>query len=415
MASDERNYKRQRGADERFMDARLGTICTHAGDAPQGPEPHPTVTPVYQSTTYYFDRASGMEEFLCGKRDGFAYSRWGSVTNAALARAISSLVGDGATITTASGMAANFTALQAAGLRCGKTLLASREIYGNTYDIIRNHFEPNGARCLFADFNRIPELERLIQAERPDVILFEVLANPTLSVIDAPRVIALAHAGGAKVVVDNTFATPYLYHPFMDGADYETHSLTKYINGHGDALGGSITCRPGEFDALESIVCTQGCVLSPDNAQMIMRGLKTFSLRMRQHCANAAALAAFLAARPEITNTRYPGLPTHPTHGVAKRLFRAGEYGGMLCFDLRGGDKEDAFALIDALRLVTPAGSLGDVKSLIVHPSSTTHHGLGAEEKARIGIGESTLRVSAGIEDTEDLLADFGQALEAAR
>lgn len=401
----------RRESDPRLSGVRLGTICPHAGEGGPGPEPHPTTTPIYQATTYYFDHAASLEEMLEGKREGYAYSRWGTVTNAALERALSTLIGGGTTITTSSGMSANFAALQAAGLRSGKTLVASREIYGNTYDIVRNHFEKNGVRCVFLDLKEGQSAGEAIRRERPDVVFFEVLANPTLSVLDAPAIIAAAHEVGAKVVVDNTFATPYLYRAFMDGVDYETHSLTKYINGHGDALGGSITCRPEEFGNLESIVCTQGCVLSPDAAGLILRGLKTFAVRMRQHCANARAIAAFLQERPEVEKLRFPGLASHPGHGVASRLFKAGEYGGMLCFDLRGCGKAESFAFIDSLRLVTPAGSLGDVTSLIVHPSSTTHHSLSREEKLRIGITDSTLRLSVGIEDPEDLLADIGRAL----
>ena len=404
----------RREADGRLAGARLNTICLHAGDGRFGQEPYPSVVPVFQATTYYFKNASSLEAMLSGQRDGYAYSRWGTVTNAALEKALSTLLGGGVTIATASGMAANFAALQAAGLCNGRTLLVSKEIYGNTYDILKNHFEKNGARCVFADFTDGDSLQKLIDQVRPDVVFFEVLANPTLSVIDAPRVIAAAHAAGARVVVDNTFATPYLYRPFFDGVDFETHSLTKYINGHGDALGGSITCRAEDFRNLENIVCTQGSVLSPDAAKLILRGLKTFGLRMRQHCASAKAIADYLAGRPEIENIRFPGLESHPTHSVAKRLFRGGEFGGMLCFDLKGKGKEDAFKFIDTLKLVTPAGSLGDVKSLIVHPSSTTHHTLSALEKRGIGISESTLRLSVGIEDQEDLLADLEWALKAA-
>jgi len=413
MKHEEAGIDRKREADGRLSGARIDTICLHAGDGPSGAEPFPSVTPVYQATTYYFKHASSLEEMLKGEREGYAYSRWGSVSNSALESALSTLLGGGTTITTSSGMAANFAALQAAGLSSGKTLLVSREIYGNTYDILKNHFEKNGATCIFADFGDGPALERLIAREKPDVVFFEVLANPTLSVIDAPFVIAAAHAAGAKVVVDNTFATPYLYRAYSNGADFETHSLTKYINGHGDALGGSITCAPGDFRNLESIVCTQGSVLSPDAARLIMRGLNTFPLRMRQHCSNARKLADFLAGRPEIDRIRFPGLEGHPSHAVAKKLFRTGEYGGMLCFDLKGKGKEGAFGFIDALKLVTPAGSLGDVKSLIVHPWSTTHHSVSPSEKLGIGISESTLRLSVGIEDPEDLREDIGRALGA--
>jgi len=412
MAEKKTDGDSRRGPDPRMVDAGFGTICIHAGDGPQGSEPYPTSTPVYQSTAYYFDHASGLEDLLNGGRDGYAYSRWGTVTNTALESALSSLIGNGATITTASGMAANFAALQSAGLCSSKTALVSKDIYGNTYDVLKNHFVKNGARCVFTDFTDAAALTKVMMEEKPDVVFFEVLANPMLSIVDAPQVIQAAHAIGAKVVVDNTFATPYLYHPFQDGADYETHSLTKYINGHGDVLGGSVTCRQEDFRNLESVVCIQGSVLSPDSARMIMRGLKTFSLRMRQHCANAKAVAAFLSTRPEIESIRFPGLESHPSHAIAKRLFQANEYGGMLCFDLKGAGKTESFRFIDAMRLITAAGSLGDVKSLIVHPSSTTHHSLSNEEKRAIGIRDSTIRVSVGIEEPEDLLKDIRQALE---
>lgn len=413
MEKDQKAASRKREADARLTNARIDTKCMHAGQGPSGIEPYPSAVPVYQATTYYFQHASSLEAMLAGQREGYAYSRWGTVTNSALECALSTLLGGGVTITTSSGMAANFAALQAAGLRGGATALVSREIYGNTYDILKNHYERGGARCVFADFKDRAGLERLIQEEKPNVVFFEVLANPTLSVIDAPFVIAAAHGVGAKVVVDNTFATPYLYHPFLDGADFETHSLTKYLNGHGDALGGSITCGQEEFGNLESIVCTQGSVLSPDAARLIQRGLATFALRMRQHCSNAKTLATFLSGMAAVENVRFPGLRSHPTHSVAKRLFKPCEYGGMLCFDLMDKGKEDAFRFIDALRLITPAGSLGDVKSLIVHPSSTTHHSLSVEEKRSIGISESTLRLSVGIEDPEDLLEDLKRALKA--
>jgi cystathionine beta-lyase/cystathionine gamma-synthase len=321
-------------------------------------------------------------------------------------------VGGGFTLATASGMAANFLALQAAGAHSGKTLLLSREIYGNVYDIVKNAYSEFGVRCIYADFNDLAGLQLCMQSEKPEVVFFEVLTNPMLSVIDAPQVISMAHAVGARVVVDNTFATPYLYRPFLDGADYETHSLTKYINGHGDVIGGSVTCRKEDFEQLEYLGCTQGSLLSPDSARMTMRGLKTFVLRMRQHCENAKNLAAFLALQPKVCNVRFPGLPSHPAHDTAVKIFKAGQFGGMVCFDLVNGNKEQCFHLIDSLRLAIPAGSLGDVNTLIVHPSSTTHHSLSPEEKMMAGIREATMRVSVGIEDSDDLLHDFSQALE---
>lgn len=404
--------ERYRGFDTRLEGMNLSTQCLHAGEGLAPLNSFPTTTPVYQSTAYYYDASRKLEELLEGQRPGYAYVRWGSPTNAALEIALSTLVGGGRTLAMASGMAADYLALHAAGTGSGKTLLLSREIYGNTYDIVKNAYEEFGVRCIFADFNDLAGLQVKMRSEKPAVVFFEVLTNPMLSVIDAPQVIAMAHAVGAKVVVDNTFATPYLYRPFLDGADFVTHSLTKYINGHGDVMGGSITCREEEFERLEYLACTQGALLSPDCARQVMRGMKTFALRMRQQCENAKALASFLAEQPAVCNLRFPGLPSHPAHQTAKRLFRNDQFGGMVCFDLAGGDKEKCFRFIDALKIAIPAGSLGDVFTLVVHPSSTTHHSLSQEEKQTVGISDATIRVSVGIEDSSDLLNDFSLALD---
>lgn len=401
-----------RGTDRRLDGCGIETRCVHGGELPVGEEPYPGVTPIFQATTYRFESAAHLEEMLSGRREGYAYSRWGSVTATALESAISTLVGGGRTMVAASGMAANFAALQAAGIRNGTTLLASREIYGNTYDIIKGHFSDSGARCEFADFGDLGGLERTMRALRPQAVFFEVLTNPSLTVLDAPKIIALSHSLGARVVVDNTFATPYLYRPFADGADYEVHSLTKYLNGHGDVLGGSVTCADKDFAALESIICTQGNVLSPDSARLIQRGLATFPLRMERHCENAMAIARYLSAQPEVGRVRYPGLEADPHHAAAARLFAPNRFGGMLCFDLREETKDAAFFFMDSLSLITPSGSLGDVKSLVIHPSSTTHKSLGPEEKKKLGIGPATLRLSAGIETKEDIIRDLDQAFE---
>jgi cystathionine gamma-synthase/methionine-gamma-lyase len=404
--------ERYRGFDKRMEGMSLSTQCIHAGEGQKSISSFSATTPLYQAVSYYYENNREMSDLLDGKRAGYSYARWGNPTNAALESALSTLIGGGITLTTASGMAANFLALQAAGAYEGKTLLVSQEIYGNTYDIIKNSFEKFGVRCLYADFKKLDELQHLMKKENPDVVFFEVLTNPMLSVIDAPAIITMAHSVGAKVVIDNTFASPYLYHPFADGVDYEVHSLTKYINGHGDAMGGSITCRAEDFQQLEYLGCTQGAVLSAGNAQLILRGLKTFVLRVRQQNENAKQLAAFLADHPKVSNTRFPGLVNHPAHETAARLFRPGCFGGMVCFDLKDTNRETCFKVIDSLKLALPAGSLGDVFTLALHPASTTHHSLTAEQKHAIGITETTIRVSVGIEEIQDLIADFSQALD---
>lgn len=404
--------ERFRGFDKRVKNMSLSTQCLHAGEGLDAIIAHPTTTPIYQATNYYYDQTQKLADLLEGNYSGYAYARWGTPTNTALESALSTLLGGGMTLTTASGMAANFLALQAAGANNGKTLVISREVYGNTIDVVKSALAKFGVRCVFADFNDLDGLQGVFNYEKPDVIFFEVMTNPMLSVIDAPRVIQMAHNIGAKVVIDNTFATPYLYRPFFDGVDYETHSLTKYINGHGDAMGGSVTCREENFADLERLGCTQGALLSAGNAQLILRGLKTFVLRIRKHCENALQLASFLKDHPKVTRVRFPGLPEHPAHTTAVKLFPPGMFGGMVTFDLKDGNREDCFKVMDALELAVPAGSLGDVYTLVIHPSSTTHHSLKAEEKLAAGINEATIRVSVGIEEISDLITDFSQALE---
>jgi len=412
MNKSEQPEERYRGFDKRMEGMSLCTQCIHAGEGQKAISSFAGTTPLYQAVSYYYENNQEMSDLLDGKRSGYSYARWGNPTNAALESALSTMIGGGFTLTTASGMAANFLAIQAAGAHQGKTLLVSQEIYGNTYDIIKNSFEKFGVRCLYADFKKLDELQHLMQKESPDVVFFEVLTNPMLSVIDAPQVIEMAHSVGAKVVIDNTFASPYLYRPFMDGADYEVHSLTKYINGHGDAMGGSVTCHEEDFSQLEYLGCTQGAILSASNAQLILRGLKTFVLRVRQQGENAKQLAAFLNGHPRVCNTRFPGLANHPAHETASRLFRPGFFGGMVCFDLKDASREMCFKMIDAMKLALPAGSLGDVFTLALHPASTTHHSLTAEQKQAVGIKENTIRVSVGIEEIEDLIADFSQAFD---
>ncbi|MBN1266231.1 MAG: aminotransferase class I/II-fold pyridoxal phosphate-dependent enzyme [Anaerolineales bacterium] len=412
MKEEQKSNKRNRGVDTRFIDTALGTRCVHAGETLGPIDSIPIATPLYSAASYTYPKCQDFEDLLEGRRSGYAYARWGTPTNSALETALSTLIGGGKTITTASGMAANFVALQAAGAGQGKNVLLSRDVYGNTYDIIKNAFESFGATAIFADFSNLDHLQKLITSTHPDIVFFEVLTNPLLVVVDAPEVIRMAHAAGARVIVDNTFATPYLYQPFLDGADYVTHSLTKYLNGHGDTMGGSITCRTEDFNQLEYTVCTQGATLSPENARLVLRGLKTLHLRMARHCENAIHMAAFLNQHKRVSRVRFPGLTSHPAHETALRLFKPGKFGGMISFDLLPETKAASFAFIDSLKLAVAAGSLGDVGTLVIHPSSTTHHSLSAEEKKAIGINDGTIRISVGVEEIEDLLADFEQAFK---
>jgi cystathionine beta-lyase/cystathionine gamma-synthase len=248
---------------------------------------------------------------------------------------------------------------------------------------------------------------------RPRVVYFEVVTNPLTRVIDAPAVIDMAHRHGARVIVDNTFTTPFLLKPAALGADLVTHSVSKFLSGHGDVLAGSVGCRLRDYDRLTDMLIQVGSALGPNEAWLALRGLKTFPLRMARQCASAVRVARFLEAHPAIAAVRYPGLPSHPDHGTARRLFPDGCYGAMLSFDVAACDTAKAFRFLDALRLVLSATTLGDLYSIMVNPARTTHRWLAPEQQAALGIASGTFRMSVGIEGVDDLLEDLDQALRA--
>jgi cystathionine gamma-synthase/methionine-gamma-lyase len=247
------------------------------------------------------------------------------------------------------------------------------------------------------------------------VVYFEVVTNPLTKVIDAPAVIDLAHRHGARVVVDNTFTTPYLLRPAALGADLVTHSVSKFLSGHGDVLAGSVGTPLADYDRLTDMLIQVGSALGPNEAWLALRGLKTFALRMERQCRSAVEVARFLEGHPAVARVRYPGLASHPQHALARRLFPEGRYGAMLSFDVKDCDTPRAFRFLDALRLVLPATTLGDLYSIMVNPARSTHRWLPAEQQAALGILPGTFRMSVGIEGVEDIRADLDQALAACR
>jgi cystathionine beta-lyase/cystathionine gamma-synthase len=305
-----------------------------------------------------------------------------------LERAISTLERAEVTHVCSSGMAASHLALLTAGAGRDELILCSSDVYGSVYTMVENIFPHLGARSILMDFTDLNRLEHVIKREGPRIVYFEVVTNPLTKVIDAPSVIEIAHRYGATVIVDNTFTTPYLLKPFELGADFVSHSVTKFLSGHGDVLAGSVSCHRKDFDKLHDMLIQVGCTLGPNEAWLALRGLKTFPLRMERHCANALEIARFLENHPLIERVRYPGLPSH-------------------C------DKDVAFRFLDSLKIVLPATTLGDVYSLIVNPARSTHHWLSEEDLAAIGIGIGTFRMSVGIENVEDLKEDLDQALKA--
>ena len=414
-STDKPMHSENRRADARYLDKDLATQCLHAGERWEQQFFWTSSTPIHHSTTYFYDSVQDLDDRVYYRKPGYVYSRGGSPTNTTLERAISTLEGAEVTHVCASGMAASHLAMLTAGAGKDELILCCSDVYGSVYTMVENIFPHLGGRSILMDFTDLHRLEDTIRREKPAVVYFEVVTNPMTKVIDAPAVIEMAHRYRAMVIVDNTFTTPFLLKPLQIGADFVSHSVSKFLSGHGDVLAGSVSCYRKDFDKLHDMLIQVGCTLGPNEAWLALRGLKTFPLRMERQCANAIEMARFLEEHLLIEKVRYAGLPSHPQHGTAKRIFPEGRYGAMLNFDIADCDKDKAFRFLEALRLILPATTLGDVYSLIVNPARTTHHWLSQEELAAIGISPGTFRMSVGIENVEDLKEDLDQALKACR
>lgn len=387
------------------------TKAIHAGYDPMSH--HGALNPpIYWSSTYAFETAGQGAARFAGEEPGMIYSRVTNPTVKMLEERLAALEGGETALAFASGMGAICTLVWTL-LRPGDELLVDLTLYGCTHSLV-NHLLPEfGIVTRAVDFTRLDELREHLNA-RTKLVLFETPANPNMRLVDIEAVSALVHAHSpALVAVDSTYCTPYLQRPLALGADVVTHSLTKYMNGHGDVIAGALIGR-GElmtqlrFTGIKELT---GACMSPMDAFLVLRGLKTLPVRMDRHCHSAQKIAEFLERCPQVAAVHYPGLASHPQHALAKR--QMAQPGGMIAFDLHGG-VEAGRRFIDALQLVTRAVSLGDAESLAQHPASMTHSTYTAEERQRHLIGDGLVRLSVGLESEADLIADLRQALESA-
>jgi cystathionine beta-lyase/cystathionine gamma-synthase len=346
-----------------------------------------------------------------GPRD-FVYARNSGPTQVAFEDAVAALEGAEVALCFSSGMAALHAALLAVA-HSGGHMVVGEALYGTTLRLARWLDANVDITIHTADLTDLEATRLLIDEVEPTALVCEVLTNPTSRVIDLPTIAMMVHAVGGQVVVDNTFATPYLLRPLEVGADLVVHSVTKFINGHGDVLAG-VLAGPSDLCrvAYEQRVL-MGAMMSSFDAWLALRGLRTLPLRMRQACESAAQVAAWLKEQPGVSRVAYPGDPDHADHAVAKRLFREGAFGAMLAFELADGDQERAFAFIEALGLCRPVTSLGDLVTLVSHPATASHRSLTPEERAAQGISEGLIRVSVGVEEADDIIADLAQAFQA--
>ena len=313
----------------------------------------------------------------------------------------------------ASGMAALHVALLAAGLGAGKSVVAALDVYGATYNLVNKLFARQGVSVEMIDVADHAAVEAALEKTHPVVLLCETISNPLLKVADVPTLAEMAHHYGAQLLVDNTFASPYLVNPISLGADFVIHSATKYIGGHGDVMSGVVATSKVNRQIMYELNKMIGSVLGPFEAWISLRGLKTLPLRMKCQCENAARIADWLSQHPQITRINYPGLAQHPQYELAGRLFGDKGYGAMISFEIARAGKQEVFRFMEALNLILPATTLGDIYSLVLHPATASHRGLTPEERARVGIPDNLVRLSVGMKFSEDILQDLKQALNA--
>jgi cystathionine gamma-lyase/cystathionine beta-lyase/cystathionine gamma-lyase/homocysteine desulfhydrase len=368
--------------------AHFSTICIHAGQEPD-PSTGAIITPLFQTSTYVQDEL--------GRHKGYEYARTQNPTRFALEKNIAAIENGRAGFAFASGMAA-----------IGDHVVVTANTYGGTFRLFDKVLTRYQLEFSYVDTSE-PEL--IEQAIRPNtkLLFVETPTNPVMKLTDLGRAAEIAHARNVKVVVDNTFASPYVQRPIELGADLVVHSTTKYLNGHSDSIGGIVVAvRDDDIEWLRFIQNTEGAILSPMDSWLVLRGTKTLAVRMAQHNRNGLAIAEFLAGHPKVRSVMYPGLPSHPQHELAKRQMNG--FGGMLSFDV--GNFEAARRVLNRVRLMALAESLGGVETLIGHPASMTHASVPPERRAAIGLTDSLIRISVGIEDAEDLIADLTQALD---
>jgi methionine-gamma-lyase len=363
--------------------------------------------PIYQSSTFAFRDAAHGAALFAGKDQGYIYTRIGNPTIRALEDTVAGLEGGFGGVATSSGLgavAATYTALPDAGAH----MVSTASVYGPSRGFVENHLARFGVQASYVDTS---DLDRVREAMRPNTrfIYVETPSNPAMQVTDLRGVAAIAHEHDCLMVVDNTFASPYLQRPIEMGADVVLHSITKFINGHADVVGGVIVTRTEELlRRIRPLMINLGCNMDPHQAFLVLRGLKTLALRIDRGQESAITIARRLEAHPKVAWVRYIGLPSHPQHALVCRQMQG--FGSMIAFALKGG-LEAVRTLMDSVRLATLAVSLGGVESLIEHPASMTHAGMAREDRLEAGITDGLVRYSVGIEDVEDLLADLEQAM----
>lgn len=391
---------------------KIASKAVHAGDRKRQPGSSiPVATPIHTASSYFYESAEQLDRVFAFEEPGYCYARYDNPTNAALQELVAELEGGAGAVACGSGMAALHTAILAALTDKRRSIVAAGALYGATLKLLSNVLEPSGVAVRFADMCDLPAFQQAIEEERPGCVVIETISNPLLRVAQVDRIAEAARAAGAALIVDNTFATPLMMRPLELGAAYAVHSATKYLAGHGDVLGGIIVTDSEHLGTLGALARTIGPALGPFEAYLTMRGIKTLPLRFERQCSNACRVADWLASHPRIEKVHFPADPAHPDAEAIRRLFAPGLYGAMISFEIRGGGREEVFRYLDALKMVVPATSLGDVHTMTLYPVMSSHRDVAPRQRERLGIRENLVRLSVGIEAVEDIVEDLDAAL----
>lgn len=377
---------------------KFATKAIHAGIEPD-PSTGAIMTPIYQTSTFVQESP--------GKHKGYEYARTHNPTRTALQNALAALENGAYGLCYASGLAATDAVLRL--FRPGDEIIASSDLYGGTYRIMKRIYEAFGLIFHFVDMSHMDNIAGMV-TDKTKLVWIETPTNPLLRIIDMEAVTNLCKEKGIYCAVDNTFASPYLQNPLDSGADIVMHSVTKYLGGHSDTVMGALITNNEELaKQLQFIQNATGAVPGPQDCFLVLRGIKTLHIRMQRHCENALKIAQWLEAHPKVSKVHYPGLPSHTGHALASRQMK--DFGGMLSFELRGDSYEEAMHVMENLHLFSLAESLGGVESLCSHPASMTHASIPKEERMKVGLKDTLIRLSVGIEDADDLIADLEQAI----
>ena len=381
---------------EQTKKRHITTQLVHAGERQAPPEAQPVATPIYASATFTYGSMQEIDQVFSGEKAGYIYTRYGNPTTAALETLMRDVEEGAIACAYATGMAAVHAALIACDLKAGSTVLASQDLYGATTSLLQSVFSAFGVKTVTVDYSDLAQVREKAREFRPQVLIDETISNPLLKVCDIEACVEIARENGARLIIDNTFATPYLVQPLELGADMVVHSATKYLGGHADTMGGIVVSRD-EFDqqALFSVMKLVGGVLGVWDAHEILRGLKTLGVRMERQCENARRLASHLSENKAISRVHYPNL------------------GGLVAIELREDTQDAAFRFMNALQLAVRSTSLGDVFTSVLHPATSSHRDLLPARRRELGIVDGLVRISVGIESIDDIIADIEQALSA--